>query len=184
MRLFIAIELPPEVRQHLLRVGQSLKSQIGKASFTREQNLHITLKFLGEVEDRRVAKLTESLSLVRAGGTIEIFARKIECFPERGPVRIVAAGFGGDLEAIGGLHRAIEQRCQHLGFERETRAYRPHVTLARARPTLPPEARQHAEALTSALFPGPRLQVARFVLMESHLHPEGSRYVPLAHFQV
>ncbi|HWP39405.1 MAG TPA: RNA 2',3'-cyclic phosphodiesterase [Tepidisphaeraceae bacterium] len=184
MRLFIAIELPPEVRQHLLRVGQSLKAQMGKASFTREQNLHITLKFLGEVQDRQLTKLTESLSLVRAGGTIEIFARQIECFPDRGPVRIVAAGFGGDLQAIGGLHRAIEQRCQHLGFERETRAYRPHVTLARARPTLPPEAREQAAALTASLFPGPRLRVASFVLMQSHLQPQGSQYVRLASFSV
>src|SRR5689334_22448235 len=132
MRLFIAIELPHEVRQHVARVRDDLKSQISNASFTRDDNLHITLKFLGEVDEKRTESLIESLQNITVGGAIRIKAEQIECFPNRGPVRIIAAGFGGSVETLAGLHRSIEQRCQHLGFERETRQYRPHVTLARA----------------------------------------------------
>src|SRR3954447_3856650 len=121
MRLFIAIELPQDVREPLVRLRDALKSQIRGASFTRDENPHITLKFLGEVDEKRTAQLIESLEKVKLAGPIQTFAEKIECFPDRGPVRIIAAGLGGAVEPLAALHRAIEQRCQHMGFERETR---------------------------------------------------------------
>src|SRR4051812_42197538 len=116
MRLFIGIDLPDDVCQHLVRLRDDLKTQLPNASFTRDQNLHITLKFLGEVEEKRTEQLIESLEKVTAGGAIQLHADKMECFPDRGPVRIVAAGFGGSVDALAAVHRSIEQRCQHLGF--------------------------------------------------------------------
>jgi 2'-5' RNA ligase len=183
MRLFIAIELRHEPRSHLLYVRDHLKSEISNASFTRDENLHITLKFLSEVEQDRLGQLTDSLAHIRVGGAIELFADQIECFPNRGHVRIIAAGFAGGEAGVGAIHQAIEQRCQHLRFERETREYRPHVTLARARPTLPAGTRQKAVELVGVEFPGPRFAVTQFALVESHLLPKGSEYQTLHTFQ-
>jgi len=181
MRLLIAIELPQEVRDHLVNVSNRLKPQIAKASFTPPESLHITLKFLGEVEGR-LTDLKESLVMIRAGGAIKLFAERIECFPHRGPVRILAAGFGGSVAGVAALHQAIEQRCQHLGFERETRAYRPHATLVRGRPTWPPAVRGIAASAATDAFPGPTFEVSEFILMRSHLQPQGSRYEIIERF--
>ncbi len=189
MRLFIAIELPEDVRRHLAQVRDAVRSRIvdsasgiGSLSFTRDENLHITLKFLGEVDDKRLVKLIESLSLVRSGGTIDTFAERIECFPQRGPVRIVAAGFGGTIDAMRALHDAIEQRCRHLGFDREARRYRPHVTLARARGALPATIRAEATEAAEELFPGTAMTVTHFALIESRLRTQGSEYRTLHRF--
>jgi RNA 2',3'-cyclic 3'-phosphodiesterase len=184
MRLFIGIELPHDVHQHLTRVRDILKTRIARASFTRDENLHITLKFLGEVDSRGADNLIESLEHIRAGGAINVFADKIECFPQRGPVRIIAAGFGGDIAGISSLHRAIEQRCQKLGFDRETREYRPHVTLARARPTLAVQVRRDAEDSCAACYPGPALGIERFALFESKLSSAGAQYTVIKCFTV
>ena len=182
MRLFLAIELPEEIRTHLVSVRDELKRHITRGSFPRDENLHITLKFLGDVEAAEVSKLSESMHLVRAGGPINLSAQDIECFPERGPIRVVAAQFGGDLAGMKSVHQSVEQRCRHLGFERETRAYRPHVTLVRARPTLDPGFRKIADSF-AAQFPGPSFDVDEFSLVESRLRAEGSEYNTLGRFR-
>jgi 2'-5' RNA ligase len=181
MRLFFAIELPDTVRAQLARLRDQLKSKIDKASFTRDENLHITLKFLGEMDERKVDELTESIAKIRSA-PIELRAEAIECFPQRGAVRIVAAGFGGDLPTLNAMHRTVEQRCQHLGVSPEQRPYRPHVTLARARSTLPGSTRALANKITTGLLPADGFSVDRFVLMQSRLTPSGSHYSVLKTF--
>ena len=182
MRLFLAIELPDAVRTHLEHVQGALRDKLGKASWTKPDSLHITLKFLGEVDDRDFPPLDESLRLIRTGGAMGLHADGVECFPNRGPVRLVAARMAGDDAPVRALHQSIEQRCQYLGFEREGRAYRPHVTIARARPVLPPATRETAEQQTANLWPGPTFEVGEFVLFESRLKPDGAQYLPLARY--
>jgi 2'-5' RNA ligase len=176
MRLFLAIELPDDARAHLVDVQRRLSSEIAKASWTKPENLHLTLKFLGEVDEKRADALVESLSKIAVDGAIALAAERVVCFPPRGPVRIVAAALGGTVAPLLALHQAIEQRCAFLGFEREGRAYAPHVTLGRARPTLPPATRDRAAATTDGAWPGPRFVVGEFVLMESRLKPTGAEY--------
>jgi 2'-5' RNA ligase len=182
MRMFLAIELPSEVRNHLARMQSQLAKQIGKASFTRAENLHITLKFLGEVRDNEVEPLVESLRAIKASAPISLEVTKLECFPTRGPVRILAAIFAGDEKKLAGIHAAIEQRCQYLGFEREQRKYTPHATLARARPILPPATRELAQRAAEGLFPGPSFEMREFVLMQSRLKASGAEYIVAARF--
>jgi len=181
MRLFLAIELPEVAREHLAQVRDRLAADRLKASFTRDQNLHITLRFLGEVEPARVGEIDASMSLVRAGGGIELRASRLEFFPSRGQVRVIAAGFDGSLGVLRELHRTIEQRCCYFGFDRETRAYLPHATLARGRPGMPASVRSQAADL-EGYFPGPGFTVHDFVLMASTLRPTGSEYRVVARF--
>jgi RNA 2',3'-cyclic 3'-phosphodiesterase len=184
MRMFLAIELPDSARAHLVDVQRRLGAEIAKASWTKPENLHLTLKFLGEVDAKRSDALVESLSRIGVDGAIELRAEHVVCFPPRGPVRIIAAALGGTVAPLQALHQAIEQRCAFLGFEREGRAYTPHVTLGRARPTLPPATRERAAAVTEGMWPGPRFAVGEFVLMESRLKPTGAEYHVAARFAV
>jgi 2'-5' RNA ligase len=184
MRLFVAIELPLPVRNHLARLRDRLQPELGHASFTRTENLHLTLKFLGEVDDQGLALLTESLRGVRADSDFELFAEEIECFPPRGRVRIVAARFGGELGPLSALQTAIEVQCEHLGYPPDTREYRPHSTLVRGRPSIPGPTVNRAAKLVESQLPGPVFQVREFVLMESRLLPHGAEYVALGRFQL
>ncbi len=183
VRLFLAIELPDEVRSHLIEVRKALESVLPKVAYTRAENLHLTLKFLGEVEPKRLDAITESLGKISTT-RIELVGQALECFPNRGSIRIVAASMGGTLAPLGALHQAIEQRCQHLGFEREQRVYRPHATLARARPVLSPKFRQVALDATASCWPGPAFAPGEFVLMNSELSPQGSKYSTVARFPI
>ena len=181
MRLFLAIELPDDVRAHLLKVRQTLESSLPKVSYTRGENLHLTLKFLGDLEPKRVDAITESLAHV-ASPKLDLFAHTIECFPNRGPIKVITAALDGSLPPLRVLVASIEQRCKFLGFDKEQRAYRPHVTIARARPALSPKFRLEIEELTASQWPGPTFSAGEFVLMDSQLHPQGSIYKPLARF--
>jgi 2'-5' RNA ligase len=183
MRLFLAIELPDDVRAHLIEVRQCLESGLPKISYTRGENLHLTLKFLGEVEPKKVAGITESLAMIKPA-RIELAASGMDCFPNRGPIKIVTAKLDGTLPPLRALVEAIEQRCKFLGFEKEQRAYRPHVTLARARPVLSAKFRKTADEVTADLWPGPTFAPSDFVLMESKLSPEGSKYSAVARFVI
>jgi 2'-5' RNA ligase len=183
MRLFLSIELPEDVRAHLIQVRRRLEEHLPKIAYTKAENLHLTLKFLGEVEPKRVDAIVESLSKI-SPPRIELFAEKLDCFPNRGPIRIVTAAMNGTLAPLRALVESIEQRCKFLGFAKEQRAYRPHVTIARARPVLSAKFRQVANEATADLWPGPKFAPTEFVLMESHLSPEGSKYKALARFPI
>src|SRR5688572_27511877 len=183
MRLFLAIELPDDVRNHLLVARQRLETGLPKIAYTKPQNLHLTLKFLGDVDKKRVEGIVESLSKISTQ-RIELQASGIECFPARGAVRIVTAAMSGTIPPLRALVENIEQRCKFLGFEREQRAYKPHVTLGRARPVLSPKFRQLASDATVDLWPGPTFAPMEFVLMDSQLSAEGSKYTAVTRFSI
>ena len=96
----------------------------------------------------------------------------------------MTAALEGKLAPLRRLVEGIEQRCKFLGFEKEQRAYRPHVTIGRARPVLPARFRHEMDEATRELFPGPAFAPGEFVLMESTLSPEGSKYVSAARFPI
>ena len=183
MRLFLAIELPDDVRSHLLEARKRLEAGLPKISYTKGENLHVTLKFLGDVDPKRVTAITESLATIKPP-RIELRATGIECFPNRGPVRIVTAALDGTIPPLRALVESIEQRCKFLGFEREQRAYKPHVTIGRARPVLSAKFRQLASDATLGLWPGPTFEPREFVLMDSQLSSEGSKYTAVEHFPI
>jgi 2'-5' RNA ligase len=166
-----------------MEVRRRLEAQLPKIAYTRGENLHLTLKFLGEVEAKKIAAMTESLSLIRSR-PIELSASGMDCFPSRGPIKIVTAAMEGTLGPLRALVESIEQRCKFLGFEKEQRVYRPHVTIGRARPVLSAKFRASCDETTADLWPGPTFAPTEFVLMESQLGAEGSKYSVVARFAV
>lgn len=188
MRLFLALELPDAVRQRLTKLSKTLQEhwesgrQLPGMSWVRPENLHVTLKFFGEVADSNLPELCGALERVTVAAMFRLVPDRMVCLPPRGPIRVVGVGLAGELEHLQQLHRQIEQQCAPIGFPAELRAFRPHVTLARVKGSASSYTRQTLEKLASAHLPAPSFDVSEFVLMQSHLDPRSARYVPVARF--
>ncbi len=125
IRLFVAIELPEEVKARLgaLSVG------VSGARWVRLENLHLTLRFIGDVDEGRLQDIDEALGLVRAPG-FEAALEGVGCFPPRGAPKVIWVG----VEKNGALVRLrdkVESALVRTGLAPEGRKYAPHVTLAR-----------------------------------------------------
>jgi 2'-5' RNA ligase len=191
MRLFTAIELPDPVREHLagLAAGKDVRTSAVvsrgrdyRVSRTRFENLHVTLKFLGEADEAAVPALCDALGSVTARASEDVWVGHAELLPPRGPVRVIAAGLDGDVARLELRYRDVEARCAGLGFPRERRAYRPHITMHRCRDPLPAQVREVAAEKYTPFLPGPRFRVESFALFESRLLPDTPQYIRLAHF--
>jgi 2'-5' RNA ligase len=180
MRLFLAIELPDPARKHLADLCGALRRL--SVSIVPPQNLHITLKFLGEVEETAVPTLCDALRTTPVAETAQVRSEVVELLPPRGPVRVVAVGLGGEVGKLLQLHQAVEERCDAQGFPPESRRYLPHVTLARARDPLSVRARDELPELLSKHLPGPPFDVTGFTLFESRLGGGPPEYIRLARF--
>jgi 2'-5' RNA ligase len=183
MRLFVAIELSDELRNHLVRVQDKVRTVAPNLSFTRPENLHLTLKFLGEVPDPDVPSLTDALNTVPPVGAFPLTTTGIICFPDRGRVRVISADVNAPDNLLQ-LQSHIETATEARGFARENRSYHPHITLARARTPLPPPMRQKLSDTGDAHGDAPSMPVNDFVLMQSRLLPKGAEYTPAARFYI
>ena len=184
IRAFVAVELTQEVRDALSVVVRSLDAcGIGGLRTVEPSSAHLTLKFLGNVAASRVAAIEEALVDAASGSRrFRLRLGETGTFPERGAPKVLWVGLTGDTEALADLQARVEEALCHLGFAPESRAFRPHLTLARmADRSMRSERNRAREALSSAPFePGLSFDVGRVSLMRSILRREGARYVRLA----
>lgn len=130
MRLFIALDIPAEVRAHIAEYADRVRSYAPEARWARVEGLHVTLKFIGEVQDPKVAEIKNALKAVKAG-QFDVQFENVGFFPSPRSPRVFWIGVeGGD--ALPGLAAAIDDELVKLDISREERAYHPHLTLARA----------------------------------------------------
>ena len=181
MRLFVALELPDAVKQHLSGLPRTDSYAI---KHTPAENLHVTLKFLGEVEVAAAEGLSDALRRVKVEPPAEVWAGHPVILPPRGPVRVISVGLDGDVARVVELQALVESVCAVHGFPPEGRRYLPHITLARARQPLPGSNRQRLADLLSGHLPAPTFRPHGFTLMQSHLGGPAPKYVPLVRFGV
>ncbi|MDD5017004.1 MAG: RNA 2',3'-cyclic phosphodiesterase [Eubacteriales bacterium] len=124
MRLFIGIKTGCE--SHLLSLQHELK-RLGKGNFTDARNLHITLKFLGEVPPGKVGSICEAMAETHAKA-FGLECRGVAQFYKSG---IVSAKVVGNLKTLSALHASLETALEKRGLKKDQRPYRPHITLAR-----------------------------------------------------
>ena len=182
MRLFTAVELPESVREALIEAARPLKGACPEASWVRRENLHITLKFLGQVPESEVTGLCDALNRVSVTGSARIQIAALEFFPPRGPVRVIVLGLNGEVELIHRIFREIDRTTAEIGFPSEGRPFVPHITLARARRTLHSSARKTLPPLLRWAGSPPAFDVSSFSLIESKLGCGGPQYLRLATF--
>lgn len=149
MRVFTAIELDPEIRSAIAQEASGLLSGVGKVGLVPEDNLHVTLKFVGEVHRDDLAALDEVVAegaerLI--GGEVEVGG--IGAFPNLGRPRVVWAGVSDPTGMLTPVHDRLNETLARFGAKREKKRYVPHVTLARVRG--PFDAETFGERLESA----------------------------------
>jgi 2'-5' RNA ligase len=179
MRLFIAIELARFVTAHLGKMQDALRP-IVDARWTPPEQLHLTLKFLGETLEERVSDLLKSLQAVRIDEEISLRVNGLACFPPRGALRIIAAALEDAGGRCGQLQERIDRACHAAGFALEGRRWTAHVTLARLKHDAASSLREKAVAAVAGLLPGPEFCVEEFSVFESRLERQGPIYARIA----
>lgn len=184
LRLFVAIELPGDVREALSRLQHELQRRgLEKLRWVRPEGIHLTLKFLGVTPEAKLPPIEGALrDAVKETGTHELALGKLGTFGGSRP-RVVWVDLTGDLDAVRDLQERIEVALNLLGFEREARDWSPHVTLARVRQESVREvAGVIGPALTSVEAPRNVIPVREVSLMRSTLRPSGAIYERVAVF--
>lgn len=179
MRLFTGIDLTPEVVSNLEKLLARLEPT-ARIKWSSPRNLHITTKFIGEWPQERLEELTAALRNLPEYTPILIAVEKLGFFPNPHSPRVFWAGIRAG-EGLAALARATEEALAALGVARETRAFSPHLTLARiAAPGRLTALLQAVASLSSLDFGS--FVADRFYLYQSQLRPSGSVYTKLAEF--
>lgn len=184
MRLFFAVWPPPEILRALLELQSALKQSRADVRWSPRENLHFTLRFLGEVPPSGLAVLGRVAACVGAGvAPFEISLSGVGSFPERGEPRIVWAGVGSGRPALNGLASVLESALASEGFGQCDKPFRPHLTLGRVNSLLGVAALRDVMGQRAGTTIGP-WTVRSFALVESVLGPGGARYTNLADFPI
>ena len=179
VRTFIAIELPADVRarvaQHIAYLRHELPDV--RASWSREDNLHLTLKFLGNVPVADIRKVSEAVaSATKSVSSFELTFSDCGTFPPRGRPSVL--WIGTKAAGLQALHAAIEQELAAARFARESRPFHPHLTIARLRQSQ--GAGQLAELHKSLGFTPIAFAVSEVVVFKSELLKQGSKHTAIS----
>lgn len=182
IRTFVAIELPETVRESLARQISSLKSHAPLVKWSRPDNLHLTLRFLGDVKESELDELFAALEdAVDGTQPFAVEVCGVGAFPNWRHPRVVWAGCGEGAEETSALADLVEAACANLGYERERRPFRPHFTLGRVKQPADAEGLSTAtRGLEDRSFG--YLDVDAVVVFMSSLRRTGPVYSPMARF--
>ncbi len=172
VRTFVAVELPDEVVRTLAAVIDGLREAGDGVRWVRPEGIHLTLKFLGDVEEAQIPGVVAAVA--RVAGEVAPFTLQtagVGGFPSRDRARVLWVGIEGDSGALKRLQAGVERVLHPLGFPPERRRFTAHVTLGRAR-------RRPVTLLRDMAGPTEpvRFWVARVDVMKSDLRPEGAVY--------
>jgi len=180
MRLFVALDLPDEVRRALAVLIARLKPKSRSARWVRPESMHLTLKFLGETDAQKLDAVRAALAKIHSAQPVDLHFCALGFFPNEFKPRIIWAAVQTSANLFE-LSAAIEQSLEPLGFARESRAFVPHLTLARIKSTKGIENLvRAADALKSYDLGSAR--ESEFHLFESVLKRSGAEYKKLVTF--
>ena len=194
IRAFLAVELSEDVRAQIARFQQGLKSPFTREmpravriSWVRPAAIHLTIKFLGDMEEQVIEPLREALAAAfNAHAALSIPLERLGAFPSSQAPRVLWVGAaerweqGDEAKRLAELHAAVEARCDAFGFAPDSRPLSPHLTLARIKAG----AREFGHALAAGKWLDrplsfPALAVESVALMQSELRQTGSVYTKL-----
>ncbi|MBI4927050.1 MAG: RNA 2',3'-cyclic phosphodiesterase [Anaerolineae bacterium] len=182
IRAFIAIELPQPIQSRLGEIIQELKSSTPKAlRWVPPGNIHLTLKFLGNVSPTNLTSLNQALSkTVSRHRSFEFSVAGFGAFPNKLRPRVVWVGVAAP-EELELLHHNIDRETERLGYHSEDRNFSPHLTLGRvSQHASPVEVKQIADVLNGyQVGELGKVNVKSVHLYRSDLQPGGAVYSPL-----
>jgi 2'-5' RNA ligase len=182
MRLFTAIELGEFVCARAGALVESLRRRAAesapraKVTWVAPERMHLTLRFIGEVDDARAESIVGALRRPIELDPFDVRWQGLGAFPPRGAPRVLWVGVASGTAALVNAERKVSDRLASIGLAREERPYSPHLTLARVR--------EPAGLKTAALFEGldsvlGDTHVNAITLFRSHLSPKGPTYVAM-----
>ncbi len=180
-RVFCAIDLEVSVRANLMRQINRLRQAVphARASWSREENIHLTLKFLGEVQTSRLGDLSKAAAHSAADfSPFEVILEDTGVFPKHGAPRVLWIGVKDESGKLVELQTRLEEECAGEGFAREERPFHPHLTIARLRN--PHGARELAAAHKEMRFEPTEVAVAELLVIRSEPSGAGSRYTVIS----
>lgn len=181
LRTFIAVDLGKTIRDRLVQLQEDLGRSATEVKWVEPENLHITLLFLGEVDQREIIDVCRAVE--QGAEQVAAFALTVAgagCFPNPRRPRILWAGVGRGAQEIVTLHDALESPLLELGcYRREERKYTPHITLGRIRGERPVDGLGQALAAQADWQAG-EITVDEVRVMASELTPGGPKYTVLS----
>ena len=177
IRSFIAIEIPEDIRNQIADVQEILKKEPERISWTKAANMHLTLKFLGDVEQNLIPDIGKTLNEISQ--TVKSFTFRINglgAFPNLKRARVLWIGIenpGSELEDIA---KKIEDSLIQFGFSKENRKFKPHLTLGRVKSQLSAD---FINKFNKISFEGGVVLVREIKLIKSDLKPTGAVYTPI-----
>ncbi len=179
VRSFIAIELPDELKLKLIQLEARLK--LGKQPWVKwvdPYSIHLTLKFLGSIAVDRIGEITRAMEAAAWGiPPFHLEVKGLGVFPNLRRAQVAWVGIGGEVDKLSQLQQRIESNLVPLGFAPESRAFTPHLTLARVRDQASLDERQKfGQLIVSTRFEAGTIEVDAVNLMRSQLTREGAIY--------
>jgi len=171
VRLFIAALIPEQIRKQLLNYINSLKSDIDGVRWEKSDKLHITLKFLGSVEETQVLEISERIDrLTSRYSPFQLSLTEFGGFPNLNNPKVLYMGLSENRE-FSEFQKKLDQGLSELGFEKEYRRFIPHITLGRVKKKINMKSRL---VITQSSF-----EIVEIRLIRSELRPKGSVYTPV-----
>jgi len=180
VRLFVALEIPPVVRENLAAMVSDLRGLAPQLKWVRTENLHVTLKFIGDTPAENLGAIGQALSALRSNGQVELHFRGFGFFPNEKRPSVFWTGIEAS-ENLGTLAGDIDRALEAVGIPREQRPFTPHLTLARISTSGLTETLRAAIQQNRTRDFG-ALNTHEFHLIESKLKPSGAEYTTLQSF--
>ncbi|MBW2636697.1 MAG: RNA 2',3'-cyclic phosphodiesterase [Deltaproteobacteria bacterium] len=183
IRTFLAIDLSDEVRGELAAIQRRLKSALEGVRWTRPEGIHLTLKFFGDIDNDAIGSIADIVEKRTKGfGPLSLAMGAMGAFPNLGRARVLWLGLEGEIEKLASLQESMEDDFEVLGFVKETRSFKPHLTLGRARSSRGMITGLR-EAMESIRYENQSpFSAEGLTLFKSDLAPGGAVYTKLAYF--
>ncbi|HJQ71651.1 MAG TPA: RNA 2',3'-cyclic phosphodiesterase [Blastocatellia bacterium] len=179
IRTFICIEIPESVKERIAELQRHLRQIDSRVSWTKPSNIHLTIKFLGDVMPSRLDRVRQATERSVISITpFEIEVGGAGCFPSPRSPRVLWVGLAAIPDPLKQLHEKLEAELFREGFPRESKRFSPHLTIGRVRD--PRNGSRLAEELQARGFEREKFQAREIIVMKSELNPSGSVYTPQA----
>ncbi|MCM8766279.1 MAG: RNA 2',3'-cyclic phosphodiesterase [Candidatus Omnitrophica bacterium] len=185
MRTFIAVEISEEVRKEIVQIQEELKKTEADVKWVESKNMHLTLKFLGEVEAEKIELIKENLRrITQEIKSFEIAFQGLGVFPNLEFPRVVWVGIEKGKEEMVKLAMKIDDELQKLGFPKERRPFSCHLTLGRVRSSKNRDKLKRAIKERENFKIKSIMDLKECILFRSQLTPAGPIYTALAQFNL
>ncbi len=183
MRLFVAVPFPAEVKNELGKLIDNWQREKDKVGWVKKENLHLTLKFLGETPVEKLEALKANLSSnLKTPSAFTLSLSRAGAFPNLNRARVIWIGVSEGREKLVELGQKVEEAARPLGFPAEEREFSAHLTVGRVKNNRLSE--RLLAKVRACTFEVKGIIVSEVVLYQSELAPEGSIYTPLARFEL